>query len=89
MKICEQAQENRDLMVFHFVVLQMFISSPQLGLQTCMFARSFLEVSTTCLGLVKALARLHLCTDPSEPLLVACVISTLFSCAGSCIQSNL
>ena len=41
------------------------------------------EASSSSLLTAKALARLRLCAGLSEPLLVACVISTIFSCAGS------
>ena len=62
-------------MVFQFVVLQMLMHSPLLGLQTL----SFPKVITTYLQTAKALARLTLCTGLTEPLLVAFVTSTLFS----------
>ena len=54
-----------------------------LRLPICIFAWNFLEVSLTCLRTVKSLARLCLCAGSLEPLLVAYVISTLFSRAGS------
>ena len=47
------SHEKRYLIVFRFVVLQMRMSSPLLGLQTCLFAWSFLKVSTTCLRTAK------------------------------------
>ena len=66
----------------------MCMSSPPVGLQKCFFAWSFLQVSTKCLQTATALARLRLCAGSPEPLLVACVISTLFSCAGSILQNS-
>ena len=66
---------------FQFVVLQMH--SILFELQTFIdFALSFLKVSSTYLRTAKALARLCLCAVSPEPLLVAYVISILFSCAG-------
>ena len=47
------------------------------------FAWLFFKVYTTCLPTAKALARLRLCAGSAEPLLVAHVMSTIFSCAGS------
>ena len=35
------------IMVFRFVVIQLRVRSPLLGLQTCFFAQSFIKVSTT------------------------------------------
>ena len=83
------AHEKRDLMVFWFVVPQMRMRSPLFGVQTCIFASSFHKVSTTCLRTAKAQARLHLCAGSPEPLLVAYVISTFFSCAGSNVPSDM
>ena len=78
--------EKRDLTFFRFVVLQIRMHSPLFGLQTCVFAGSFLKISTSLLRTAKALARLRLCAGSPEPLLVAFVISTLFSCGGSIFQ---
>ena len=47
------------------------------------------KVSITCLRATKALARLRLCAGSPEPLLVAYVISTFFSCAGLFIELNI
>ena len=44
---------------------------------------SILIVSTTCMRTAKALARLRLCAGSPELLLVANMLSILFSCAGS------
>ena len=44
--------------------------------------------SITCLRTANALARLRLCAGSPEPLLVAYVISILFSCAGSILSSH-
>ena len=43
--------KTKDRMVFWFVVRQMFMCSPLLGLQTYVFA--FLKVPTTCLCAAK------------------------------------
>ena len=43
------------------------------------FAWGFLKVSTTCLWTAKALARLRLCAGSPELVLIAYVISALFS----------
>ena len=47
------------------------------------FALSFFKVSTTCLRTAKGLPRLPLCAGLPKPFLVAYVISTRFSYAGS------
>ena len=47
-RIYEPAHKKSDLMVFQFVGLQMHMSSPLFGIQTCVcFASSFLKVSMT------------------------------------------
>ena len=58
---------------------------PYLGNKHAFFAWSFLNVSTTCQRTAKALARLRLCAGSPEPLLVASVISILFSCSRNWI----
>ena len=58
---------------------------PCFGYRHAVFACSFLKISTTYLHTTKALARLCLCAGSSEPLLMAYVISTLFSCADSTV----
>ena len=72
-------------MVFQFVILQMCMHSPILGCRHAFFvlSESFTKVSSIYLQTAKALARLHLCAGSSEPLLVACAISTLSPCASS------
>ena len=58
------------------------LCSSKFGLQTCFFFDwSCLKVPSTCLQAAKALAGLRLCAGSPEHLLVAYVISTLFSCA--------
>ena len=47
------------------------------------FVWGFLKVPTTCLRIAKDLAKLRLCAASPEPMLIAYVISNLFSCAGS------
>ena len=83
--VFEPSREKRDIMVIRFVVLQMRMRSSLLGWETCVFAWSFLKVLITCLRTAKALARLRLCAVSPEPLLVAFVMSTLFSYACSFI----
>ena len=55
------------------------------GLQTCIFAWSYLESFITYLWTAKTLVGLSLCAGSPEPLLIALVISTLISCASSVI----
>ena len=77
----EPVREKKDVMVFRFVVLQIRMHCPLFWLLTCVFALSFLKAPATCLRTAKALARLRLCAVSPDPLLVAYVISTIFSCA--------
>ena len=81
--IFEPAHEKRELVVFRFVILQMHMSSPLVRLLTCKFVWSFLKVTTTCLRTAKAFPRLRFRAGSPELLLVAYVISILFSCADT------
>ena len=65
-------------MVFQFVFHQMGTYSPLFGIQTCFSPEALSRLRPT-----KALLGLHLCEGSFDPLLIAYMISTLFSCAGS------
>ena len=80
--IANKLAHKKVLIVFRFVVLQL----PLFGLQTCSFCLKLQGLYYMSANR-KALMSLRLCTDSSEPLLVAYVISTLFSCACSNIQT--
>ena len=49
----------------------------------------FVYFHTSCVGTSKALARLRGCAGSPEPSLVAYVISTIISCAGSFYYNRL
>ena len=53
------------------------------GLDVWILVGPFICFHTSCVQTVKALARLPRCTGSPEPSLVACVISTIISWAGS------
>lgn len=58
------------------------------GSEAWLFACSFLYIPILCEQTVKALVRLHWCTDSPEPSLVAYVISNFFTWAGSLMIKN-
>ena len=75
---------------WHFVLLRLILQtrmrSNPVGLDVCIFfyfVRPFVYVHTSCVRTAKALARLRGCAGSPEPSLVACVISTIISWAGS------
>ena len=59
------------------------MSSHPVGLDVWFFVRPFVYFHSSCVRTAKALARLRTCTGSPEPLLVACVISTIVSWVGS------
>ena len=67
---------------FFFLDSNAHAQSPIGATDVQFFALSFLKDPTTRLRTAKALARLRLCAVSPEPLLIAYMINTLFSCAG-------
>ena len=68
------------------LVLQTHICSHPVGLDVWFLVRPFVYFHTSCVRTVKALVRLHGCAGSPEPSLVAYVISTVISWAGSIIS---
>ena len=79
----EPSQEIMVLFVLRKLILQMGMRSHPVGLDVWFFVRSFVYCHTSCVRTAKALARLRGCTGSPEPLLIAYVINTIISWAGS------
>ena len=77
----EPAHEIVVLFVLHKLILQMRMHP--VGLDIWFLVGPFVYFSTSCVRTAKALARLRGCAGSPEPLLVANVISTIISWAGS------
>ena len=71
------------LFVLGKLVLQKRMCIHPLGLDVWFLVRPFAYFHTSCVRTAKALERLHGCASSPEPSLVACVISTKISWAGS------
>ena len=71
------------LFVLHKLILQTRMRSHPVGLDVWLLVRSFVYFHTSCVQTVQALARLRGCAGSPEPLLVAFVLSTIISWAGS------
>ena len=71
------------LFVLRVLILQMRMRSHPVGLDVRFLVGPFVYFHTSCVRTVKALVRLRRCTCSPEPLLVAYVISTVISWAGS------
>ena len=71
------------LFVFCKLILQTRMRSQPMGLDVWCLVGPFVYFKTLCVRTAKALARLHRCAGLPEPLLVAYVISTIISWAGS------
>ena len=69
--------------VLRKLVLQARIRSHPVGLAVWFLVGSFVYFNTSCVRTAKALARLRGCASSTEPSLVAYVISTIISWAGS------
>ena len=82
-KSFEPAREIMALFVLHKFILQMGMRSHPVGLDVLYLVRPFIYFHTSCVRTGKALARLRKCAGLSEPLLVAYVINTIVSWAGS------
>ena len=71
------------LFVLRKLILQTRMRSHPVGLDVWFFIETFVYFHTSCMQTAKALARLRRCAGSPEPSLVAYVISTTISWAGS------
>ena len=71
------------LFILHKPIFQMHMRSHPVGLDVWFLVWPFDYFHTSCVQTAKALARLHECAGSPEPSLVAFVISTIISWAGS------
>ena len=83
----EPSHEIMALFVLLKLVLQMRINSHLMALDVWFLVRPFVYFHNLCLQTAKALARLRGCAGSPEPSLVAFVISTIISWAGSFCKS--
>ena len=77
---------NKNLLIYLSLpklVLQMCMPSHPVGLDVWFLVRPFVYFHALCVRTAKALARLRGCAGSPEPSLVAHVISTIISWAGS------
>ena len=65
------------------LILQTRIAQSSSGLDVWFLVGPFVYFHTLCVWTAKALVRLRRCAGSPEPLLIACVISTIISRAGS------
>ena len=86
--LIEPSPEKTDLSVMLCEIPQMRLHSLWKGSKVRLFAWSFLYIPILREPTVKALARLRGCAGLPEPLLVAYVISTFFTRAGSNLESK-
>ena len=77
------SQLMRLLFVLRKLILQTCMRSHPVGLDIRFLVGPFVYFHTSCLRTAKALARLRRCAGSPEPSLVAYVISTIISWAGS------
>ena len=73
------------LFVLRKLILQTCMRSHPVGLDVWDLVGPFVYFHISCVRTAKALARLRRCAGSPEPSLVACVISTIISWAGSFI----
>ena len=81
--IIEPAHEIMALFVLRKLILQTRMRSHLVGLDVWCLVGPFDFFHTSYVRTAKALARLHECAGSPEPTLVAYMISTIISCAGS------
>ena len=81
--INKPSHEIMVLFVLRKLILQTCMHSHPIGLDVQFLVGPFFHCHTLCVWTAKALARLHGCAGLPEPLLVAYVISTIISWAGS------
>ena len=79
----EPSHEIMVLFVLRKLILQNRMRSHPVGLDVWYLVSPFVYLHTSCVRTAKALGRLRGCAGSSEPLLVAYVISTIISWAGS------
>ena len=79
----EPAHEIMVLFNLHKLILQKCMRSHPVGLDVWFLVRPFVYFHTSCVRTAKAVARVCRCAGSSEPSLVAYVISTIISWAGS------
>ena len=84
----EPAHEIMALFVLRKLILQTRMRSHPVGQDVWFLVGPFLYFHTSCVRTAKALVRLHRCTGLPEPSLVAYVISTIISWAGSFVHSD-
>ena len=82
-RLFEPAHEIMALFVFRKLILQTRMHSHPVGLDVWFLVEPFVYFNTSCVRTAKALARLHGCAGWPESSLVAYVISTIISWAGS------
>ena len=82
----EPAHEIMALFVLRKLILQTRMRSHSAGLDVWFLVEPFVYFHTPCVRTAKALARLCECAGWLEPSLVAYVISTIISWAGSIIE---
>ena len=83
LKYNEPAHEIMALFALRKLILQMRMCSHPVGLDVWFLVGTFAFFQTSCVQTARALARLHRCTGSPGPSLVAYVISTTISWAGS------
>ena len=79
----EPCHEIMVLFILRKLILQMHVHSHPVGLEVWYSVGPYVYFHTSCVQTAKALARLHRCACSPEPSLVANVISTIISWAGS------
>ena len=79
----EPCHEIMVLFVLHKLILQTRMRSQPVGLDVGFLVGPFIYFHTSCVRTAKALVRLRGCAGSPEPSLVAYVISTIISWAGS------
>ena len=81
--VIEPCHENMARFVLPKLILQTRMCSHPVGLDIWFLVGPFVYYDTSCVRAAKALARLRGCAGLPEPSLVAYVISTIISWAGS------
>ena len=79
----EPAHEMMVLFDLRKLILQTWMRSHPVGLDVCFFVGPFVYFRTSCVRTTKVLARVCRCAGSPEPSLVAYLISTIISWAGS------
>ena len=84
----EPSREIMALFVLSKLILQTRMRSHPVGLDVWFLVGPFIYFHTSCVQTEKALARLRRCAGSPEPSLLAYVISTMISWAGSNIKQD-